>query len=142
VSIEGARKNLKSELAHWDFERVRKDATDSWNQELNKIEVSGGDESQLKTFYTALYHADLTPNLFMDVDGQYLGRDFKIHQAKGFDYYTVFSLWDTFRAAHPLYTILDQKRTTDFINTFLAQDREGGRLPVWELAANETDTMI
>jgi len=142
VSIEGARKNLKSELAHWDFERVRKDATDSWNQELNKIEVSGGDESQLKTFYTALYHADLTPNLFMDVDGQYLGRDFKIHQAKGFDYYTVFSLWDTFRAAHPLYTILDQKRTTDFINTFLAQYREGGRLPVWELAANETDTMI
>ena len=142
VSIEGARKNLKSELAHWDFERVRKDTTDSWNQELNKIEVSGGDESQLKTFYTALYHADLTPNLFMDVDGQYLGRDFKIHQAKGFDYYTVFSLWDTFRAAHPLYTILDQKRTTDFINTFLAQYREGGRLPVWELAANETDTMI
>jgi predicted alpha-1,2-mannosidase len=142
VSIEGARNNLKSELDHWDFERVRMDATDSWNKELNKIEVSGGDESQLKTFYTALYHADLTPNLFMDVDGQYLGRDFKIHQAKGFDYYTVFSLWDTFRAAHPLYTILDQKRTTDFINTFLAQYREGGRLPVWELAANETDTMI
>jgi predicted alpha-1,2-mannosidase len=142
VSIEGARKNLKTELDHWDFERVRKDATDSWNKELNKIEVSGGDESQLKTFYTALYHADLTPNLFMDVDGQYLGRDFKIHQAKGFDYYTVFSLWDTFRAAHPLYTILDQKRTADFINTFLAQYRQAGRLPVWELAANETDTMI
>jgi len=142
VSIEGARKNLKAELDGWEFDRVRKDAVEAWNTELNRIQVSGGDESQLKTFYTALYHADLTPNLFMDVDGQYLGRDFKIHKAKGFDYYTVFSLWDTFRAAHPLYTILDQKRTSDFINTFLAQYREGGRLPVWELAANETDTMI
>jgi predicted alpha-1,2-mannosidase len=142
VSIEGARKNLSSELAHWDFERARSDAAEAWRRELNKIEISGGDESQLKTFYTALYHAELTPNLFMDVDGEYLGRDFKIHKAEGFDYYTVFSLWDTFRAAHPLYTIIDQKRTRDFINTFLAQYREGGRLPVWELAANETDTMI
>ena len=84
----------------------------------------------------------IAPNLFMDVDGQYLGRDFKIHQADGFDNYTVFSLWDTFRAAHPLYTIIDQKRTVDFIKTFLAQYEQGGRLPVWELAANETDTMI
>jgi predicted alpha-1,2-mannosidase len=142
VSIEGARKNLNAELNHWDFEKVRRDAADSWNRELNKIEVTGGDEAQLKSFYTALYHADLTPNLFMDVDGQYLGRDFKIHKAEGFDYYTVFSLWDTFRAAHPLYTLIDQKRTTDFINTFLAQYQQAGRLPVWELAANETDTMI
>jgi len=142
VSIEGARRNLSTELNHWDFEKVRKDATDSWNRELNKIQISGGDVAQLKTFYTALYHADLVPNLFMDVDGQYLGRDFKVHKAEGFDYYTVFSLWDTFRAAHPLYTIIDQKRTVDFIKTFLAQYQQGGRLPVWELAANETDTMI
>ena len=82
------------------------------------------------------------PNLFMDVDGRYRGRDFKIHQAEGFSNYTVFSLWDTFRAAHPLYAIIDQKRTRDFIRTFLAQYEQGGRLPVWELAANETDTMI
>lgn len=142
VSIEGARKNLNAEINHWDFERVRADATSAWNKELNKIQVFGGDEAQLKTFYTALYHADLAPNLFMDVDGQYLGRDFKIHKSEGFDNYTVFSLWDTFRAAHPLYTIIDQKRTRDFINTFLAQYQQGGRLPVWELAANETDTMI
>lgn len=142
VSIDGARKNLLAEIKHWDFDKVRTDATNAWNQELNKIQIAGGTEAQLKTFYTALYHADLTPNLFMDVDGQYLGRDFKIHKTQDFDYYTVFSLWDTFRAAHPLYTIIDQKRTTDFINTFLAQYREGGRLPVWELAANETDTMI
>ena len=78
----------------------------------------------------------------MDVDGQYLGRDFKIHTAHGFENYTVFSLWDTFRAAHPLYTIIDQKRSLDFIKTFLTQYQQGGRLPVWELAANETDTMI
>src|SRR5688572_4576503 len=78
----------------------------------------------------------------MDVDRQYRGRDFKTHRAKDFDNYTVFSLWDTFRAAHPLYTIIDQRRTRDFINTFLAQYEQGGRLPVWELAANETDTMI
>jgi putative alpha-1,2-mannosidase len=84
----------------------------------------------------------IAPNLFMDVDGQYRGRDFRVHTATGFENYTVFSLWDTFRAAHPLYTIIDQKRTLDFIKTFLAQYEQGGRLPVWELAANETDTMI
>ena len=142
VSIEGARKNLAAELNHWDFEEVRTDATQAWNVELRKIEVSGGTEAQLKNFYTALYHAMIAPNLFMDADGQYLGRDFKIHTAKGFENYTVFSLWDTFRAAHPLYTIIDQKRTVDFVRTFLAQYEQGGRLPVWEFAANETDTMI
>lgn len=142
VSIEGARKNLAAELDHWDFDRVRADAVRTWNAELSKIEVRGGTEAQRRNFYTALYHAMTAPNLFMDVDGQYLGRDFKVHRGEGFDNYTVFSLWDTFRAAHPLYTIIDQKRTVDFIQTFLAQYRQGGRLPVWELAANETDTMI
>jgi len=142
VSIEGARKNLETEIPDWNFERVRQQASDDWNSELNKIQVTGGDQSQLQTFYTALYHTKLAPNLYMDVDGNYLGRDFKIHKATGFDNYTVFSLWDTFRAAHPLYTIIDQKRTVDFINTFLAQYEQGGRLPVWELSANETDTMI
>jgi predicted alpha-1,2-mannosidase len=142
VSIEGARKNLAAELPHWDFAKVEADAHRIWNSQLNKIQVTGGTQSQLKTFYTALYHAMLAPNLFMDVDGNYRARDFKIHTAKGFDNYTVFSLWDTFRAAHPLYTLIDQKRTVDFIKTFLAQYEEGGRLPVWELAANETDTMI
>jgi predicted alpha-1,2-mannosidase len=142
VSVEGARKNLSAELNHWDFDRVRTDAWRAWNTELNRIQVTGGAEAQRKNFYTALYHAMTTPNLFMDVDGQYLGRDFKIHQSEGFKNYTVFSLWDTFRAAHPLYTVIDQKRTVDFIRTFLAQYEQGGRLPVWELAANETDTMI
>jgi predicted alpha-1,2-mannosidase len=142
VSIAGARANLHAEIPDWDFERVKADADRAWNKELNKIQASGGSNAQLKTFYTALYHSMLAPNLFMDVDGQYRGRDFQTHTARGFDNYTVFSLWDTFRAAHPLYTIIDQKRTRDFIGTFLTQYQQGGRLPVWELAANETDTMI
>ena len=142
VSLAGARKNLAAELNHWDFEKIKSDAAHAWNGELNKIEAGGGTEAQLKNFYTALYHTMIAPNLFMDVDGEYRGRDFKIHRAEGFDNYTVFSLWDTFRAAHPLYTIIDQKRTVDFIRTFLAQYEQGGRLPVWELAANETETMI
>ncbi len=142
VDIDGALKNLTTEINHWDFEKVRSDAKAVWNQELNKIEVTGGTQAQLTNFYTSLYHVMTAPNLFMDVDGRYLGRDFKTHTATDFSNYTVFSLWDTFRAAHPLYTIIDQKRTRDFIKTFLVQYDQGGRLPVWELAANETDTMI
>jgi predicted alpha-1,2-mannosidase len=142
VSIEGARNNLNSELQGWDFDKVRKNAQAIWNQELSKIEVESDDKDKLKTFYTALYHTMIQPNVNMDVDGKYRGRDNKIHKAEGFTYYSVFSLWDTFRAAHPFYTIIDRKRTSDFINTFLAQYEQGGRLPVWELASNETDCMI
>jgi predicted alpha-1,2-mannosidase len=142
VSTDGALRNLRAELNHWDFDKVKTDAVAAWNRELGKIEVSGGTDAQLTNFYTAIYHAMTAPNVFMDVDGQYRGRDFKTHTANGFTNYTVFSLWDTFRAAHPLYTIIDTKRTRDFINTFMVQYEQGGRLPVWELAANETDTMI
>jgi predicted alpha-1,2-mannosidase len=142
VSTDGALRNLRTEINHWNFEKVKSDAAAAWNTELNKITATGGTDAQLTNFYTALYHAMTAPNLFMDVDGQYRGRDFKIHQATGFTNYTVFSLWDTFRATHPLYAIIDTKRTRDFIRTFLTQYEQGGRLPVWELAANETDTMI
>src|ERR1051326_6943806 len=142
VDTNGAWLNLASELNHKSFDTVKAEATAEWNAQLNKIAVSGGTEAQLTTFYTALYHALLTPNLFIDVAGRYRGRDFEIHKANDFTNYTVFSLWDTFRAAHPLYALIDQKRTRDFIKTFLAQYEQGGRLPVWELAANETDTMI
>ena len=142
VNTEGALRNLRAEMDHWDFDKVRADAAAAWNRELRKIEVTGGTDAQLTNFYTGLYHAMTAPNVFMDVDGQYRGRDFKIHKATDFTNYTVFSLWDTFRAAHPLYTIIDTKRTRDFIKTFLVQYEQGGRLPVWELAANETDTMI
>jgi predicted alpha-1,2-mannosidase len=142
VSTDGALRNLRAEMDHWDFDKIRSDAVTAWNRELSKITATGGTDTQLTNFYTGLYHAMTAPNVFMDVDGQYRGRDFKIHKATDFTNYTVFSLWDTFRAAHPLYTIIDTKRTRDFIKTFLAQYEQGGRLPVWELAANETDTMI
>ncbi len=142
VSIDGARRNLEAEIGNKSFETIRTSAGQAWNKELNKIVVEGGSNDQKTIFYTALYHAMLNPNLYMDVDGKYRGRDLKIHQAKGFENYTVFSLWDTYRAAHPLYTIIEQKRTADFINTFLVQYQQGGMLPVWELSANETGCMI
>ena len=142
VDIDGALQNLRAEIPHWDFDKIRADAKAAWNAELNRITVSGGTAAQLTNFYTSLYHVMTVPNLFMDVDRRYRGRDFKVHVAEGFSNYTVFSLWDTFRAAHPLDTIIDRNRTRDFIKTFLAQYEQGGRLPVWELAANETDTMI
>ena len=142
VSIEGARKNLEAENSGWDFGKVKNDAVSLWNRELGKIKVEDGSAEQTKVFYTALYHTMIQPNIYNDVDGQYRGRDLKLHKTEGFDYYTVFSLWDTYRAAHPLYTIIDQKRTVDFINTFIRQYEEGGTLPVWELSSNETGCMI
>lgn len=141
TSYEGAKLN-SSEIKHWNFDKVKKDAEALWNKELSKIEVTSDDKDKLAIFYTALYHTMMQPNIAQDVDGKYRGRDNQIHVAEGFDYYTVFSLWDTFRAAHPLYTLIDKKRTADYINTFIKQYEQGGRLPVWELASNETDCMI
>lgn len=141
TSYEGSKLN-SSEIDHWDFEKAHKDAIAAWNKELSKIEVNSNDKDKLAIFYTALYHTMMQPNIAQDLDGKYRGRDNKIHVAEGFDYYTVFSLWDTFRAAHPLYTLIDKKRTSDYINTFIKQYEQGGRLPVWELASNETDCMI
>ena len=141
TSYEGAKLN-SSEIKHWDFEKVHKDAIALWNKELSKIEVTSNDKDKLAIFYTALYHTMMQPNIAQDLDGKYRGRDNQIHVAEGFDYYTVFSLWDTFRGAHPLYTLIDKKRTADYINTFIKQYEQGGRLPVWELASNETDCMI
>ncbi|HNW98777.1 MAG TPA: GH92 family glycosyl hydrolase [Bacteroidales bacterium] len=142
VSTDGAYKNLKAEIPGWNFEKIKELAKNEWNKELGKVEVEGGTKDQQIVFYSAMYHAFINPNLYMDVDGQYLGTDFKIHKAEGFDNYTVFSLWDTYRAAHPLYTIIDQKRTNDFINTFINEYKNGGLLPMWELSANETFCMI
>ncbi|MEL1247252.1 GH92 family glycosyl hydrolase [Flavobacterium helocola] len=141
TSYEGAKLN-SSEIKNWDFDKVKKEAETLWNKELSKIEVTSNDKDKLAIFYTALYHTMMQPNIAQDLDGKYRGRDNKIHTAEGFDYYTVFSLWDTFRAAHPLYTLIDKKRTADYINTFIKQFEQGGRLPVWELASNETDCMI
>jgi predicted alpha-1,2-mannosidase len=142
VDVEGARRNRDAEIPGWDFERTRIDARDAWNAALGKIHVRGGTKAQRVTFYTALYHTMLAPNLFMDVDGRYRGRDLEIHEAHDFTNYTVFSLWDTYRAEHPLFTIIEPERTVDFIKTFLVQYEQGGLLPVWELAGNETNCMI
>jgi len=142
VSIEGARKNLEEELPGWDFDAVAGQATAAWNKALGRIMVEDGTRDQQVIFYTALYHTLLQPNIYCDVDGQYRGRDLKVHKTDGFDYYTVFSLWDTYRAANPLYTLIEPKRVNDFVNTFLRQYTEGGMLPVWELSGNETGCMI
>lgn len=142
VSMEGAKRNLDAELYHWKFNRVKSQADETWEHELGKIKVKGSDRNDLVKFYTALYHAFLAPNLFMDVDGQYRGHDGNIHLAEDFTVYTVFSLWDTYRALHPLLSFLQPDRTVDFIRTFLDIYEKGGLLPVWELAGNETFCMI
>ena len=141
VSIEGARKNLEAEQKGWDFEGVRQAAHDEWNRELGKIAVESSDTSVLRTFYSSLYHVMTCPSLYQDVDGKYRGHDKKIHEGKGYEQYTVFSIWDTYRALHPLLALIDRKRTGDFINSFLAMYEQGGLLPVWELAGCETSCM-
>lgn len=142
VDINGAKKNLKLEMPHWDFEAYKKANEGSWNKELGKIKIEQPDQNKKIVFYTALYHSFLNPNTFSDVDGRYRGMDMKIHNAGSREQYTVFSLWDTFRATHPLFTITQEDRTVEFIQTFLAQYREGGILPIWELSANYTGCMI
>ncbi|MCJ7932946.1 MAG: GH92 family glycosyl hydrolase [Chryseobacterium sp.] len=142
TGYEGAEKNMLAEGQSKDFETIKKQAQSDWDKELSKIEVKSDDKNKLAIFYTALYHVFTQPNINMDVDGRYRGRDNKLYTAKDFNYYTVFSLWDTFRSAHLLMTLIDRKRTADFINTFIRQYEQGGKLPVWELASNETECMI
>ena len=171
VSAEGALKNLDTEVPDFDFKKVQKAAKANWNIELNKIQVEGGAPASPKqaqeynvygyptyskkgiefpdyakkkqvTFYTALYHCMVAPNIYNDVDGKYRGLDQKIHTANGFNYYTVFSLWDTFRAENPLLALIDRKRTLDFVKSFLAMYEQGGLLPIWPLASSETYCMV
>ncbi len=141
VSIDGARANLDAEVPGWDFDAVRKQAEDAWNAKLSKIDVEGGTREQQRVFYTAIYHSYIVPSVFNDVDGNYRGMDGQVHHSDH-KVYTVFSLWDTFRALHPLMTILEPDMTNDFIKTFLLHYQQGGKLPVWELWGNETDCMI
>ena len=142
VSIEGARKNLKAEADHWKFNKYLKQTKKTWKKALDKIKIKDSDEDKKVIFYSALYHSMIAPNTFSDVDGKYRGMDQKIYTSNDGPVYTVFSLWDTFRATHPLYTIIEQEKTNQFINTFLKQYETGGELPIWELAANYTGTMI
>ena len=142
VDIEGAVNN-QTEVRDFDFDKVHKNAMELWNKELGKIKVNSKNEEYLKTFYTALYHCFTSPYLYSDLDGRYRGEDHKIHKTdKDHKMYTVFSLWDTYRALHPLLNIIDRKRTGDFLYTFLNQYRQSGYLPMWELSAHETWCMI
>lgn len=142
VDSEGARNNLETEIPDWDFEKVMNDARDTWNKELSKIKVEGGSEDQKTIFYTAVYHSFISPNVFSDADGRYFGMDHKTHQSDGSVNYTVFSLWDTFRAAHPLLTLVNPSRDAEMIRALLRKYDEGGLLPMWDLASNYTGTMI
>ncbi len=142
VDAEGARKNLEEEIGDKPFQVVKKEAQNIWEKQLDKIVIESPDTDYKTIFYTSLYHTMLAPNLYQDVDGRYRGMDLNIHQTTDFDYYTVFSLWDTYRATHPLYTLIEQDRTNDFINTFLAKYDEGGIMPIWDLSANYTGCMI
>ncbi|WP_411894259.1 GH92 family glycosyl hydrolase [Winogradskyella sp. A2] len=141
VDENGAKENMTAEIGSKSFEEVKKDAQDYWEKQLEKIIIESDNIDYKTNFYTALYHTMIAPNRYQDVDGRYRGMDLEIHHAD-FDYYTVFSLWDTYRAAHPLYTIIEQDRTNHFINTFLAKYDEGGIMPMWDLAGNYTDCMI
>jgi predicted alpha-1,2-mannosidase len=142
VDVEGAKKNAIAEIDHWNFNEVINSARDKWKKQLNKIQVEGGTGDDRKIFYTALYHCSVGPYLFMDVDRRYRGMDQKIHTADDFTKYTVFSLWDTFRAFHPLLTIIDPELDNQIIRSMLSTYLEGGILPKWELAANYTGSMI
>jgi putative alpha-1,2-mannosidase len=142
VSVEGALKNLDGEIPGWDFDSVRSAAGASWEKALSKVRVTSPRPEFLRTYYTALYHAMLAPTLYCDIDGKYRGADLAVHQGVGFQNYSTFSLWDTYRAAHPLYTIIDPGRVSSMVESMLAFEREGGLLPVWPLQANETNTMV
>jgi len=143
VDVEGARNNMLAELPGWDFEKVRQGAEDEWRKALSKIKVYSGDKGKLTQFYTALYHTMIAPMLYQDVDGRYRGMDWKIHEASpGRTNYTVFSMWDTFRALHPLMTIIDEPRSADWVNNLLLKYKQGGFLPMWPLASNYTGTMV
>ncbi len=142
VSAEGAVANLKHEATAVDFDKAHQQAKAEWNKRLGKIDVEGGTMREKRIFYTSLYHSLLTPNLSQDADGQYRGMDGKVYKAEGFTNYTVFSLWDTFRALHPLLTIIEPDITNDFVKCLVQKSKEFGELPMWELASNDTRCMI
>ena len=141
VSVEGAKKNLAAEIPHWNFMKVRAQAKAAWNTLLARAEVEGSLE-QKENFYTAMYHLFIQPNNIADVDGQYRGADDKVLTAPGKAYYSTLSLWDTYRAAHPLYTILAPERVDGFIGTMIAHQKAQGYVPIWTLWGKENHCMI
>lgn len=143
VDMDGAKRNLKAENPAWDFDALSSAARDSWQTELSRVRFQGSD-TELETLYTALYHSYLSPVIYMDVDGRYRGQDGAVHQAEGFDNYTIFSLWDSYRALHPLFTILQPRRNGHMIQSMLAHQEQSAMnlLPVWSFHGNETWCMI
>jgi predicted alpha-1,2-mannosidase len=142
TSLDGARENLEAENPGWDFNDIHNEAKELWLNELNKIQVTSENEDLKKIFYTAMYHSFISPYIYSDINGQYCSADGKISELKTLRRFTVFSLWDTFRALHPLFTLIQSDKVNDIINSFLLHFNETGLLPVWELAGNETNTMI
>ena len=142
VSVEGAVKNLNAEAPHNDFDKYLAEAKADWNKQLQRIEIKGGADDDRVNFYTALYHSMIAPTIYSDVDGKYYGPDKQIHQADGWTNYSTFSLWDTFRAAHPLFTYTEPERVGDMVQSFIAFYEQNGRLPVWNFWGSETDMMI
>ncbi len=142
TSIANAKLNMQAELTGWDFEKTKKDADQAWNEELNKIQIETTDHTTQRVFYTALYHTMIAPSVFCDVNGDYYGADKQMHQNPGFTNYTTFSLWDTYRAAHPLMTLIHPEKMSDIVNTMLNIYKQQGRLPVWHLMGCETDCMV
>ena len=142
VSVEGAVKNLDAEAPHNDFDQYLADAKADWNKQLQRIEVVGTNNDDKVNFYTALYHSMIAPTIYSDVDGKYYGPDKQVHQAEGWVNYSTFSLWDTFRAAHPLFTYTEPERVGDMVQSFIAFYEQNGRLPVWNFWGSETDMMI
>ena len=143
VNEKGAQMNMKREANTWDFDFIRQMALEKWEKELSIVKIKGGAIKDRIKFYTALYHSFIAPNIYHDVDGKYRGADLKIKTlSKNDSMYTVFSLWDTFRATHPLFVLLKPAFAEQLVRTLITKASEGDLLPVWELAANETGTMI
>lgn len=142
VDREGAKNNLAAELKDWNFEAVKAAAREAWNRELGRIEITTANDMQKRIFYTSLYHTALSPYLYSDVDGRYRTMLCEVEQDKSYTCYHVFSLWDTFRALHPLYTLIDADRNQAYVRTMLRKYKESGLLPKWELGSSETTCMI
>jgi predicted alpha-1,2-mannosidase len=142
ISYEGALNNIRMEIPHLTFEKTREQARDKWNRELSKIDFHHPEVSEMRTFYTAMYHAFYGPVLFNDHDRSYKGTDKKVYPNPGFDNYTTFSLWDTYRALHPLFTITQTERMNDLINSMLTIYQQQGKLPIWHLMGCETNCMV
>lgn len=142
VSADNALANIHAEIPDWDFEKTVQNAEDKWNRELSKITIETENEADKRIFYTAMYHLMIHPSLFNDHNGDYVGADWKVYKKAPFANYTIFSLWDTYRAAHPLFTILNPDRVGDFVNSMLAISDQTGTLPIWHLRGYDTGTMV